>query len=212
MHFFKGGWDCTGAFASDLSRLSQSGGSKLFKYMHGSEFGMGQRFVWQLLYVFDRPGQVFQHDQWYFVSVSRPGQLWISHSVECSLKMKKIHDWGGSTNSPESGRKALEGKTLPVMMGAHPVLSGRENILLSLNSNMLAGHSSQNTVDRDHCNVTSVTCWSMCVKSLLDTSNLRYWELIKSVQDGLRVRSGVQGNELKKNITKFTKKVLLITR
>ena len=27
-----------------------------------------------------------------FVSVSRPGQLWISDSVECGCKMKRIHD------------------------------------------------------------------------------------------------------------------------
>ena len=55
--------------------------------------------------------------------------------------------------------------------------------------------TSESTVERDHC---SVTCWSICVKFLLNTSNQRCQELIKSVQGGLRVRSGVQGNDLKK--------------
>ena len=111
MHCFKGGWDCAGAFAADLPRPSQSSGHKLFKYMHGSsEFGMGQRYVWQLFYVFDRPGQIIQHDQWYFVSVSRPGQLWISHNVEYGCKMKRIHDWGSDMNCPKSGFEALEHK------------------------------------------------------------------------------------------------------
>ena len=35
----------------------------------------------------------------------------------------------------------------------------------------------------------------MCVESLLDTSNLRYREIIYSVQGGLRVRTGVQAME-----------------
>ena len=45
----------------------------------------------------------------------------------------------------------------------------------------------------------------MHVKSLLDASNLRYREIIYSVQGGLRVRTGVQGNALKYT-TKFTRK------
>ena len=44
----------------------------------------------------------------------------------------------------------------------------------------------------------------MCIESLLDTSNLRYWEIIYSVQGGLRVRTGVQGYWLKYT-TKFTR-------
>ena len=38
----------------------------------------------------------------------------------------------------------------------------------------------------------------MCVKSFIDTSNQRYQEIIYGVQGGLRVRSGVQGNDLTK--------------
>ena len=45
----------------------------------------------------------------------------------------------------------------------------------------------------------------MCVESLLGTSNLRYQEIIYSVQGGLRVRTSVQGNTLKYT-TKFTRK------
>ena len=45
----------------------------------------------------------------------------------------------------------------------------------------------------------------MHVKYLLETSNLRYREIICSVQGGLRIRTGVQGNALKYT-TKFTRK------
>ena len=49
------------------------------------------------------------------------------------------------------------------------------------------------TVERDHCNVTH---WSMCVECFIDTCHQRYREIIYRVQGGLRVRSGVQGNDL----------------
>ena len=50
----------------------------------------------------------------------------------------------------------------------------------------------------------------MCVEFLLDTSNLRYQEIIYSVQGGLRVRTGVEGNGLKYT-NKFTRNIFLIT-
>ena len=43
------------------------------------------------------------------------------------------------------------------------------------------------------------------VAPFIHTFNVRYWEIIFSVQGGLRVRTGVQDNALKYT-TKFTKK------
>ena len=60
----------------------------------------------KLFYVFDRPAQAVQHDQSYFLSLSRPVQLWISHNVEHGHKMKRIHDRGGGMNSLESWQDA----------------------------------------------------------------------------------------------------------
>ena len=45
----------------------------------------------------------------------------------------------------------------------------------------------------------------MHVESLLNPSNLRYQEIIYSVEGGLRMRTGVQGNGLKYT-NKFTRK------
>ena len=107
------GWDGTGAFAADIPRDSQSSDCKLFKCMHGSRaFSVDLINYFNYFMSLTRPGQVVQHDQWYFVCVRSLGQLWISDSVECGHKMKRIHDQGGGTNSPrvrmrDPGRQKL---------------------------------------------------------------------------------------------------------
>ena len=52
----------------------------------------------------------------------------MSDIVEHGHKMKRIHEQGGSTNSPESGQEAPGGKNSAA--GAHPMPSGRESISL----------------------------------------------------------------------------------
>ena len=51
----------------------------------------------------------------------------------------------------------------------------------------------------------------MCVESLIHISNLRYQEIIYSVQGGLRVRTGVQSNVSKYKPQFTKKKYFLIT-
>ena len=200
-------WHRTGAFAADLPRPSQSSGHKLFKCMHGSrEFGMGLTNYFNYFMSLTRPGQVVQHDQWYFVCVSSQGTLWMNDSVERGYKIKIIHDQGDGMNSPGVGVGGPERQKLCTwwweLIPHHQAEKAFHFFELSTGWQI----TSESTVERDHCNVT---CWSICVKFLLNTSNWRCWELIKSVQGGLRVRSGVQGNDLK-NIIKLTPKILLL--
>ena len=89
MYCFKGGSDQAGAFAADLP--SQTSGCK-FKDRHGGQKIWHGLNICLIFYVFDRPAQVIQHDQSYFVSLSRTVLLWISHNVESGHKMKRIHD------------------------------------------------------------------------------------------------------------------------
>ena len=68
-------------------------------------------------------------------------------------------------------------------------------------------------VDKSYQNTQwteTIAMWpvEVCVLNFCSTHLiLRYQEIINSVQGGLRVKNGVQGNELKKNITKFTRKI-----
>ena len=128
--------------------------------------------------------------------------------------MDKTHSWMW----PQSKRSRTwvrgAAKTLAVMMGSHPVPSVTESISLFWTFNRYCCFKPFYCFDRAvHVIQLSGTAllwisWpvgSMHVKSLLNTSDLRYWEIIYSVQDGLRARTGVQGNALKYT-TKFTRK------
>ena len=177
--------------------------------MHGHrEFGVCQR------YVFDRPGQVFQHDQWYFVSVSRPGQLFISHNVEHGHKMKITHDRRGSINFLElrwysqGGKNSACNERIP----SHAISQRK---LFTFFEFQQVGRSfiSEYTVGRDPYNVTSVNCWSMHLKCLLDTSNLIYQEMYKEVYKvELESELVCRAMNWKKNITRFRKSCFLIAR
>ena len=136
-----------------------------------------------------RPGQVVQHDQWYFVCVSSRGQLRISDSVECGRKMKIIHDRGGSKNSPRvgawgSGRQKL----CPQWQEPIPRHQAEKAFrFFELSTGWEI--TSQSTEERDHCNgPVEVYVLNFCSTHY----NQRSWEIIYSVQGGLRMRTGVQ--------------------
>ena len=112
--------------------------------------------------------QVIQHDQWYFVSVSRPGQLWISHNVEWPQNEKNSWPRRQHKLPWSSGQEAPGGKNSAHNDGSPSHHHQQRKHFAFLNSNRLQVMS-EYTVERDHC----ITCWSMCVESLLNTSNLR---------------------------------------
>ena len=142
-----------------------------------------------------RPGQVVQHHQWYFVCVSSRGQLWISDSVECGHKMKRIHDGGGSMNSPGVGAGGSWRQKLCLRWQEPIPCHQAEKAFCFFELSTGWPITSESTVKRDNCNgPVEVYVSNFCSTHY----NQRSRQLIKSVQCGPRVKSGVQGNDLKK--------------
>ena len=167
--------------------------------------------IWQLFLCLwqARSGEVIQHDQWYFVSVSRPGQLWISHNVEHGCKMKRIHDQGGGMNSPRVGVGGPGRHKLCLWwwepIPCHQVEKAFHFFELSTGWQIISEYK----IERDHCNVT---CWSMCVKFLLNTSNLKILRNYKLCTRWMQGQKWCARQWIEKTQPNSPKKFLLITR
>ena len=124
---------------------------------------MCRTYVWQLSNYFKSlTGQAL----WFnmtsdslLVSVTRPQQLWMSNSVECGCKMKRIHEGRDGMNSPRV-RVGGPGRQKLRQWWWEPILFHQAEkafcfFVLSTGWQII----SESTVGRDHCNVT---CWSMC--------------------------------------------------
>ena len=135
-------------------------------------------FVWQMSYSFDRLAHV--ETTWTAV-------LWIKPHSWTWLQTTRYH-------IQNLGKKGGQQKLYPQWWEPIPHHQAEKAFhFFELSTGWQI--TSESTVERDHCNMT---CWSICLKFLLNTSNWRCWELIKSIQGGVRVRSSEPGKDLKK--------------